>query len=83
MWIWKTPLDLTTNTGRVKSPSPISPNHIIGPPDEIESARRIVAAIEAASGGVTVLDGRMIDEPVVAAARRILLITERMNENTV
>jgi citrate lyase beta subunit len=39
---------------------------------EVERARRIVAAMEAACGGVATLDGRMIDAPVAAAARRAL-----------
>ena len=37
--------------------------------DEVARARRIV---EAAGGGVAVVDGRMVDPPVIAAARRIL-----------
>jgi len=41
--------------------------------DEIERARRVVAAFEAAPGaGVTSLDGQMLDRPHLAAARRIL-----------
>jgi citrate lyase beta subunit len=42
----------------------------------IERAQRIVAA--AAGGGVTTLDGQMIDEPVVQAARRVVAVTERV-----
>ncbi|TAM75692.1 CoA ester lyase [bacterium] len=38
--------------------------------EEVARARRIVEA--AAGGGVTVVDGRMVDPPVIAAARRIL-----------
>lgn len=42
---------------------------------EVERARRIVAAFDSAVGagsGVTTLDGRMIDRPVVVSARRII-----------
>jgi len=39
---------------------------------EIDHARRVVAAFEAAAGGVCVLDGRMLDRPVVERARRLL-----------
>lgn len=39
-------------------------------PEEIERARRVLAV--AAEGGVAVLDGQMVDAPVVAHARRIL-----------
>ncbi|WP_237214497.1 aldolase/citrate lyase family protein, partial [Falsiroseomonas oryziterrae] len=39
---------------------------------EVERARRIVAAIEAASGGVCVVDGKMVDAPVHRAALRVL-----------
>ncbi|MBM3521669.1 MAG: CoA ester lyase [Alphaproteobacteria bacterium] len=45
--------------------------------DEAERARRIVAADRAAKGGVTVVDGRMIDRPVVRAAERVLALAER------
>jgi len=39
-------------------------------PEEIEHAKRVVAL--AAEGGVAVLDGQMVDAPVVAHARHIL-----------
>ena len=39
---------------------------------EVARARRIVEADRAAGGGAVALDGRMVDRPVVAAARRIL-----------
>jgi len=39
-------------------------------PEEIERAKRVLAL--AAEGGVAVLDGQMVDAPVVAHARRIL-----------
>ena len=41
-------------------------------PEEVEQARRIVAADRAAGGGAVSLDGKMVDRPVVEAARRIL-----------
>jgi citrate lyase subunit beta/citryl-CoA lyase len=42
-------------------------------PAEIERARRIVAAFEAAPGaGVTSLDGQMLDRPHLVLARRVL-----------
>jgi (S)-citramalyl-CoA lyase len=39
---------------------------------EIERARRVVAALEAAGGEAALLDGRMIDLPVAVSARRTL-----------
>jgi citrate lyase beta subunit len=39
---------------------------------EAERARRIVAAFEAASGGVCVVDGKMVDQPVYRSAVRLL-----------
>lgn len=39
---------------------------------ELERARRIVAAFEAAAGGVVSVDGRMIDAPVYRAAARVV-----------
>ncbi len=41
-------------------------------PAELERARGIVAACEAAGGNVVEYQGKMIDEPVVKAAQRIL-----------
>ena len=48
--------------------------------EEVEHARRVVEAYEAARSegkGVTALDGRMIDEPVVERARRLLAEADR------
>ncbi|MGH7894615.1 MAG: HpcH/HpaI aldolase/citrate lyase family protein, partial [Candidatus Binatia bacterium] len=45
--------------------------------DEIGRARRIVDAADAARGGVCVVDGTMVDAPVVRAARRALAIAKR------
>lgn len=39
--------------------------------DELEWARRVLAAFEASGGAATALDGKMIDKPVVERARRI------------
>jgi (S)-citramalyl-CoA lyase len=39
---------------------------------EIEFARGVLAAYEAASGGACTYKGKMVDEPVVAAARQVL-----------
>ncbi len=40
--------------------------------DELAAAHRIVDAADRAAGGVLVVDGRMVDRPVVLAARRVL-----------
>ena len=42
------------------------------PPDAVAWARRIVAAYEANEGGVLLVDGKLIERPVIAAAHRIL-----------
>ena len=39
---------------------------------EIAGARAVLAAMEAAGGGVALHDGKMIDRPVVLAAERVL-----------
>jgi citrate lyase beta subunit len=41
-------------------------------PQELQHARRIVSAYEAAGGGACLLDGAMLDEPVVRQAQRCL-----------
>jgi (S)-citramalyl-CoA lyase len=41
-------------------------------PDEVARARRIVAVYEESASGVAVLDGRLVDLPVVRGARRLL-----------
>ena len=48
-------------------------------PEDVEQARRIVEADSVAGGGAVALDGRMVDRPVVEAARRML---ERAGERT-
>ena len=40
--------------------------------DELIQARRVVGAFEAADGGAALLDGKMIELPVIKAARRTL-----------
>ena len=40
--------------------------------DELDWASRVVAAAEAGHGGAIAVDGRMIDEPVIARARQTL-----------
>ena len=47
-------------------------------PEEVERARGIVEADRAAGGGAVALDGRMVDRPVVEAARRMF---ERAGES--
>ena len=41
-------------------------------PKQIERARALVAAADRAQGQVCVVDGRMVDEPVVRSARQVL-----------
>jgi len=41
--------------------------------EEIARAERIVAAADSSTSGVVVVDGRMVDRPVVAVARKTLL----------
>lgn len=41
-------------------------------PGQVERAQRIVAAAEASGGGVVMLDGLMVDGPVVRQARAVL-----------
>lgn len=45
-------------------------------PGQVADAERIVAADRDSGGGVVMLDGRMIDTPVVAHARRTLAMAE-------
>ncbi len=62
-------------------PSQIEPvNSIFRPsPEEVDYARRVVAAFEAAVAqgfGSTSLDGKMIDIPIATRARRLLMIAD-------
>ena len=42
--------------------------------DEIAWARRVVEAYEANEGGVLLVDGKLIERPVIASAQRILAV---------
>lgn len=55
-------------------PAQIDPIHrALTPTDgEIEKAQRVVAAYEASDGNVALLDGKMIEAPIIKAARRVL-----------
>jgi citrate lyase subunit beta/citryl-CoA lyase len=55
-------------------PAQVEPIHDALRPDaaEVDRARRIVAAYEAANGGAAAFEGKMIDKPVVESARRLL-----------
>ena len=46
--------------------------------DEIVWARRVVEAYEANKGGVLLVDGKLIERPVVASAQRILAAAEAL-----
>jgi citrate lyase beta subunit len=46
---------------------------------DVEWARAVRAAADAAGGGAAVLDGRMIDAPVIARADRILAVIDAAN----
>ncbi len=41
-------------------------------PEEVEEARRVVEASEAAGGNAALLDGKVVDRPILEAARRVL-----------
>jgi len=70
-------------TGKmVIHPAQIDPVHAVFAPSaaEVDHARRVVAAFEgarAAGEGVAVVDGAMVDRPVVLRAQRILAIAAR------
>lgn len=58
-------------------PAQVAPVHAAFAPtaDEVAWARKVLAAVESAqvgSGGVVVVDGRMVDVPVIEQARRAL-----------
>ena len=48
---------------------------------ELDWARRVVAAAEAAGGAAVQLDGRMVDLPVVLRAQRTIQVAERANRS--
>ena len=45
-------------------------------PEELDQARRLIAAFERAETGAMDFEGRMVDEPLVKRARRLLAVTE-------
>ncbi len=59
-------------------------NEVFSPrPEDIALARSVVAAAEAAAErgiGAIVLDGRMIDKPIVAQAREVLALAARLEK---
>jgi citrate lyase beta subunit len=60
-------------------PDQVAPIQTVFTPGDadVERARRIVAAAEAAAGGVVVIEGRMVDAPVVHAAARTIALASR------
>lgn len=60
-------------------PAQLPPIHDAFRPSEqeVERARRVLRAFEESRGGVVLVDGRMVDPPVVRAAQRTLRLTER------
>lgn len=55
-------------------PAQVLPVHgVFAPtPEAVASAQKVLAAMEAAKGGVCVLDGRLVDAPVLLLARQTL-----------
>ena len=49
--------------------------------DEIARARAAIAAAEAADGGLAVVDGKLIEPPVLRAARRLAAVADRAGAN--
>jgi citrate lyase subunit beta/citryl-CoA lyase/(S)-citramalyl-CoA lyase len=80
--------DLVASTARSKAlgftgracihPVQVAPVNAVHTPTaaEIERAQRVVAALEAASGGAALLDGKLIELPVIRAANRVLARAE-------
>ena len=60
-------------------PSQISGIHeaFVPKKEEVQFAREVIDAYEAAKGGVISVRGKMIDEPLVISARRIMSIAEK------
>lgn len=60
-------------------PAQLGPIHeALAPTDaEVAKAKRVIEAFEAAEGGVALLDGKMIELPVIKAARRVLAAAAR------
>ena len=49
--------------------------------DQIDRARRIIDEFEAADTGLVVIDGKLIEKPVLREMYRIVAISERMNSS--
>jgi citrate lyase subunit beta/citryl-CoA lyase len=62
-------------------PAQIGPIHEALLPDagDVDRAQRIITAFEAAGGGAAALDGKMLDKPIVEAARRLLAAAGRFD----
>jgi len=60
-------------------PEQVAPIHDAFTPAaaDVERARRVLAAVAAAAGGVAVVDGKMVDAPVVRGAERVLALARR------
>jgi (S)-citramalyl-CoA lyase len=57
-------------------------NQVFSPsPEDIERARSIIAAFEASEGGLTVIDGKLIEKPVLRSMQRIVAIAERLAQH--
>jgi citrate lyase beta subunit len=53
-------------------------NEIFSPsPDEIERARRIIRAFDESGSGLVVIDGKLIERPVLRSMQRLVAIAER------
>ena len=65
-------------------PAQIAPLHAVFDPiaEAVQQAQRVLQALEQAGGGVCVLDGRMVDAPVLAQARQVLARHERALQRT-
>ena len=54
-------------------------NEVFTPsPERIARARRVIAEFEAANTGLVVVDGKLIEKPVVREMYRIIGIADRM-----
>lgn len=51
------------------------------PPEAVAQAERVLAAFEAASGGVCTLDGKLVERPLVLGSRRVLALARRAGEH--
>jgi len=54
-------------------------NEVVTPPaDQIARARRVIKEFEAADTGLLVVDGKLIEKPVLRDMKRIVSIADRM-----